>query len=113
MKTTELIYIDHTDTDEISEIPESIATCPICGSQLVIVSIEEWIAETGRVTKFGLVINCVTEPSNDNPNWRQWFNQHWSTYVDWVPIQAAVHRWFDERYRVKSSLMLMKIKNER
>ncbi len=82
-------------------IPTSVAVCPKCGAQLVIGDIDDWEIETGRVTEGGLNITCEKEPDIDSKEWREWFNWHYSMpNVDWLPVDAAVYKWFDESYRI-------------
>jgi hypothetical protein len=90
------------DKNSPPEIPAFIAVCPICGAGVRIEEINEWETETGRVPVCGFHINCVTEPGLHSKKWEEWFNAHWSMpYVDWLPLEIRVHKWFDRRYRIK------------
>ena len=97
-----MIYFDKDDPGQIPTILPGVAVCPICDAPLVIEDIDEWEEETGRVTDGGFHINCSTEPDIDDEEWNDWFDRHWSTpYIDWLPVEQLVYRWFDKRYRLK------------
>lgn len=90
--------------NEPPEIPKEVATCRVCGGQLVIEDIDTWFVngDLGRVTESGLHINCETEPYIDSEDWSSWHHGHWSMpYVDWLPVQRFVYKWFDRRYRMR------------
>ena len=99
-----MIYFDKENPKETPAIPAKVAVCPICGAPVVIEDIDEWETETGRVTSCGFHINCSTEPDIDSDEWDDWFKSHWSMpYVDWLPVEMRVYRWFDRCYRLRSA----------
>lgn len=61
-------------------VPESVATCPECGSGLVAVS-EEWETETGKPS-MSLLIGCTL-----------WQSYHRHMQSDWQPVRDKVTRW--------------------
>lgn len=82
-------------------VPESLATCPICGAPIAVVDIEEWEADTGRIVHF--VVDCTTAPDIDSDDWPDWQRHHWSTpYVDWLPLERPILRWLSANYRVRA-----------
>ena len=95
-----MIYFDKES--EVPTIPANVAICPICKAPVIIEDIDEWETKTGRVTQSGFHIDCSTEPDIDSIEWNDWFDSHWSTpYIDWLPVEIRVYRWFDERYRLQ------------
>jgi hypothetical protein len=83
------------------EFPHDVAVCPICGAGVIVGDFDEWETETGRVTESGFHVDCVTEPDFDDPDYDDWFNSHWSMpYVDWLPLEIRLYKWFDQRYRL-------------
>ena len=110
MGKTRFHYFDKDEPAQIPEIPKSIAVCPICKQHLIIEDIDEWEVGTGRVTESGLHITCVTQPDWEDDDWEDWVRGHFSMpYVDWLPVQAVVYRWFDGRYRLKGELITSRI----
>lgn len=84
---------------KIPEIPAEVAVCPICQAKIVI-DIDEWETKNGRVTKAGFHITCETQPEPDDRNSDNWWNWHYQMpYVDWLPVQAEVYKWFDSNFR--------------
>jgi hypothetical protein len=99
-------YITREKLPDI-DIPTDLAVCPICGRHLIIEDIDEWEIEPpneGRVTEGGFHITCHTQPDIDDTDddyFHEWFNWHYSMpYVDWLPVEVRVYRWFDRRYRI-------------
>ena len=92
--------------DSTIKIPTEIATCQICGAEVVIEDIDEWEqADDGlwRATEGGLHVTCSTEPDIDADGWSDWMNGHFSTpYIDWLPIGVTVFKWMDANYRFAS-----------
>lgn len=87
------------NTNEVTQIPDSIAVCPKCGALLIVEDITEWY-EDGTIPETGISFNCSTEPSIDTDEWEEWFNSHWSTpYIDWLPLQSKLTRWYNEAQR--------------
>lgn len=99
---SELIYIDPSKPPDITA---DVAVCPICGEGLYISEITEYF-EDGTVEYTGLGIDCVSMPSFDSSDWWDWFNWHYSMpYVDWLPLQVYLAKWFNERYRIGIDLV--------
>lgn len=87
--------------DDLPDIPQNIAVCPMCAAPLVIEYIEEWETETGRVTETGLHIACQLEPDIDSDEWEEWHRWHYRMpYADWLPVCRKVYAWFDNRFRL-------------
>lgn len=90
----------HFRQSEPPPIPKEVAVCPICHADLIIDDIDEW-SDSGRVTECGLHIQCTSEPDIDTAEWKPWFDWHYRMpYVDWLPVETLVYRWFDARYRM-------------
>jgi len=88
------------DREHYPEIPSDVAICPICGAGLIIEDIDEWETELGRVTEAGLHIACSQAPDIGSDGWEDWFKWHYNMpYVDWLPVDVTVYKWFDKRYR--------------
>lgn len=88
-------------------IPKSVGTCPICGAPIVIESIDACdLGDDGRWQPSEANITCSTEPDIDAPDWREWFNGHFSMpYVDWLPLSVRVLKWLQlpaQRERVEA-----------
>jgi|GEM_PF-6715462 hypothetical protein len=84
-------------------IPRTVATCPICDANIVIEEVHEWECEGGKPV--GISVQCVTEPDIDSDEWWPWHNHHWSMpYVDWLPVNNRVLRWFQRHYRCDVSV---------
>lgn len=96
-----IIYLDR---NKWFEFPADVAVCPICGAP-VIVNFDEWKTETGMVTKAGFHINCKDEPEMEwQDEWNDWFYGHWSMpYMDWLPLENRLYKWFTARYRLADS----------
>lgn len=97
-------------SDFIPKVPSRIATCPICGAEVVIEEIDEWyfdesMMHNGRPLLMagdnGVRVNCITEPDIlEDDDWLDWDNGHWSMpYVDWLPIAERVMEWLNTNYR--------------
>ena len=96
-------------SDFIPKVPPQVATCPICGAEVVIDEIYEWYVDesmthNGRplleAGETGIGVNCITEPDIDSDEWEGWFNHHWSMpYVDWLPVEHRVREWLNANYR--------------
>lgn len=84
------------------EVPLSVATCPICGAQVVI-EFDEWEEaeeETFTASEAGIHPNCATEPDIESNDWQEWFNCHWRTpYIDWLPVEAKLFLWVRTNFR--------------
>lgn len=88
------------DPDQWFEFPADVATCPICGGH-VVAFFDEWEEETGKPTEAGFHIDCKDEPDEEGDEYDDWLNAHWSTpYIDWLPLEGRLYRWFVERYRI-------------
>lgn len=97
-----MIRFDKDNPSEIPTIPTDVAVCPICNAPLVIDDIDEWETKTGRVTETGLHIECSTAPAIGSSRWERWFGWHYAMpYVDWLPVDDKVFRWFDKNYRLR------------
>ncbi len=88
--------------DDYPPIPTSVAICPKCKMALIIDDIELWDVYTGRVTEWGLSIECSTILEFTDDGWQHWFDWHWENPgKDWVPLFSVVYKWFDESYRLE------------
>jgi hypothetical protein len=79
--------------------PAVIAVCPICGDCIYIDGVDEWYEEDGQMRidpqMGGVSLDCGSAPDIDSDDFDEWMNGHWSTpYIDWLPIQQKVTRWF-------------------
>lgn len=91
--------------DTLPEIPINLAVCPICDQPLIIEDIDEWHTGTGRVTEGGFHITCSSQPDFDSDDFDEWIDWHYSMpYVDWLPVQIKVYRWFDKRFRLADEI---------
>lgn len=91
----------YLDPHKWYEFPPEVAKCPICGDAVIVGDFDEWESETGRVTECGFHIDCKSEPDEDDPAYDDWFYSHWSMpYVDWLPLEVRLYKWFDQRYRL-------------
>ena len=68
--------------------------CPECSAKLY-VEIEEWDAETGKVTECGFHLCCTNEDFEDRDTW----HRHWQS--EWQPAISKVRRWLDRNVRVR------------
>ena len=94
-----MIYLD---PHKWYEFPADVACCPICGAPVLVGDFDEWETETGAVTECGFHIDCKNEPDEDDEEYDDWFNGHWSMpYVDWLPLQTRLYEWFTARYRLR------------
>lgn len=94
-----MIYFD---SDNPPSIPLDVAKCPICGSEIKFVEINEYETETGKVVDTGFHVGCITEPDFDDPDYDDWLNGHYSMpYVDWLPVEIIVYRWLSANYRLR------------
>jgi hypothetical protein len=88
------------DPNATFDVPEYVATCPICGAKLW-ANFEEWEA-TGRSNRWRCTmakLNCETEPDIDDPDFDDWMNGHYQMpYVDWMPLEIEIARWINRRY---------------
>jgi hypothetical protein len=88
------------DRNNLPKVPNRFA-CPICGKGLII-EINEWETETGKVTPTGLSITCETRPVDNERQFYGWLEEHYQMpYVDWLPVEILVYQWFDQNYRMK------------
>ena len=88
-----------TDADFPLQIPEDVAVCPICGARIAVEEIDSWDTETGEIADNEVVYGCVTEPDIESKEWRPWFRWHYRMpYVDWLPLEDVVVRWFNANY---------------
>lgn len=96
----------YLDLNKRYEFPLDVACCPICGEPVLVGDFDEWETETGVVTEGGFHINCKSEPDMDSEEYDDWFNSHWSMpYVDWLPLEVRLYRWFTPRYRLNLSTL--------
>lgn len=96
----------YLDPHKWYEFPHNVAVCPKCGAGVVVGDFDEWETETGRVTETGFHIDCISEPDEDDPDYDDWFNWHWSMpYVDWLPLEVDLYQWFDARFRLRLPTM--------
>lgn len=89
--------------DHVFRFRKEFVCCPICGAQ-VVGHVEAWVeAEDGLWTAEQVKLDCVEEPENmDCVEWEDWFRSHWSMpYVDWLPLEIAVTKAVNKRYRFK------------
>jgi len=95
---TEKKNIELLNADNILEIPENVAVCPICKSKLY-ATFDHWIEENGKWKAGGVHLDCITEPDIDSGQWDYWFEGHWSMpYVDWLPVEIRVLKWINQNY---------------
>ncbi len=87
------------DQDEPPEIPSDLFVCPICGAQVEFSEINEYEADTGKVTNTGFRVTCTTEPDFDDPDFNEWMLGHFS--LDWMPLEMKIYQWLSMNYRVK------------
>lgn len=94
-------FIFITDANEIT-LPDTFR-CPICKAAIVADEVVEWNeTDDGSWEADTVKINCETEPDIDSDEWWPWHNRHWSMpYVYWLPLEEAVTKWVNERYRWK------------
>lgn len=77
------------------DIPASIATCPHCGSRLML-EVDEWL-EAGEPTEAGCHVSCVNETDDEN-------DRHYDMpYVWWLPLEHKVYLWARQHVRVVES----------
>lgn len=80
------------------EVPPHVAKCPICGALIVIEEVRFWASKSGK--QLSISVECTTEPDIDSDEWPDWHRGHWSMpYVDWLPVQNFVLKWFQQHYR--------------
>jgi hypothetical protein len=71
--------------------------CPICGSKVYIIEVNEWGTDEGEIV--GAAFECETEPDIDSDEWEEWFHGHYSMpYVDWLPWENKVMTWLNQHY---------------
>ena|SRR3990172_2330175 len=87
------------------EIPISLVVCPICGAQIFIEEMNEWIGDDeGRWVALNVKVDCSTAPDIDDDGWEDWFKAHWSTpYIDWLPVEQQVEEWLKANYRFEDA----------
>lgn len=96
----------YLDPHKWYEFPHDVAVCPICGAGVIVGDFDEWETETGAVTECGFHIDCISEPDFDDPDYDDWLNGHWSMpYVDWLPLEVRLYRWFNARFRLRLPTM--------
>lgn len=94
------MHVKFVDRKNLPAVPRDVAVCPICDAGLIIEDIDEWESETGRVTYCGLHVACSKAPEIDSKGWLEWFKWHYNMpYVDWLPVDDVVYRWFNKHYR--------------
>jgi hypothetical protein len=82
-------------------IPKSVAVCPKCESGLILEDIEGYEYGEPLDEHSHIAFTCNTEPDIDSDEWEDWHNWHWSMpYVDWLPLEKPIMRWFNENYRM-------------
>jgi len=87
--------------DKLPDVTRAFAVCRICGYPVYITEICE-VDSSGAVMSGGLKIDCSSAPDMDSPHWSIWHARHWrSPYVDWLPLEHKVLRWFNTYYRIK------------
>lgn len=67
-----------------ANVPESVGTCPECGSGLAVECIE-WVEDTGKPAIGGLYIDCKADDKLTHRHYQS----------DWQEIIDAVENWCD------------------
>ena len=87
------------------DVPRAVAACPICDEPIVIEEVSEWECENGK--PISISIDCTTQPDIDSDEWWDWHRGHWSMpYVDWLPVEMLVLRWFQAHYRMEADAVI-------
>lgn len=101
-------YLLKMGAGDVIKVPESIAVCPACKTQITIAP-EGW--EETKLTKTNNIWKCeyysrwcATEPDvQDRKAFKDWENSHYhvnnSPYIYWLPIEDKIDQWVYKTFR--------------
>jgi hypothetical protein len=76
--------------------------CPYCAGRIAI-HFEAWVKQDdGTWTADMAKADCLREPSERSRKYDDWIKQHtYMPYVYWLPLEIALTRWVNGRYRFR------------
>jgi hypothetical protein len=93
------------NSDDEIKIPENVAVCPDCKTQLTIYP-DGWDLHKDGWVCTSFTHSCATEPEIDDPDYWEWDESHPSfemPYIYWMPITDDIYRWLEQNYRFAMS----------
>lgn len=88
-------------SDEIMEIPLSVAICPVCSGKMLAQINSWWQHQSGYWLAKTIFVGCESEPTIIDDSWDQWYIYHdlRLTMKDHNRILNIIKQWINDSYR--------------
>lgn len=85
----------------IFQIPESVASCPYCGSKISAKAFT-FSRIDGQWKAIGIGLKCRSEPTPGSGVWKEWSRQHSvNPLIHRAPVEQTVKLWINSQFNFK------------